>query len=166
MKSINWNIISKKRLDLFGFATISILIFHYCEDVVNQENAGVMVYSFAQLYNFLIGSIGVEIFLFLSGVGLWFSLKNKSDVRHFLGKRIERLLIPYCIWGALFWWIKDIVIEQTGITQFFKDYALISFWTEGNRTVWYIGIITILSVFFPLLYRAFDSSEEKRRRRF
>lgn len=36
-----------------------------------------------EIYNTFVGSVGVEFFIFLSGVGLYFSMTKDSRVRYF-----------------------------------------------------------------------------------
>lgn len=159
-----WSVISKERSELFGIAIISIVIFHYCEDVVNHGDTSSIIFQFADTYKHIIGSIGVEIFLFLSGIGLGFSFKHDSNLKRFYKKRAVRLLIPYLIWGGIFWGLRDLFIMDKGIVEFFRDYSLVSFWMDGNRNVWFIGFILIAYLLFPLLYRVFDTSEASRYR--
>ena len=39
-----------------------------------------------KLYNTFIGSVGVEFFVFLSGVGLYFSMSKDSNILHFFSE--------------------------------------------------------------------------------
>ena len=150
--SVNWYLLSKYRKELFGLSIISIMIFHFFEDIQNSDTTGAVV-RIASLYNSFIGSIGVEIFIFLSGVGLYFSLNKNDSVLKFYRKRIKRVIIPYLLYGALFWIVKDIVILHESIFSFMFDYTLVSFWINGNRNLWYIALIIILYLICPLLYR-------------
>ena len=58
-KKITWNILSKYRDELFGFSIISIIIFHYFEDLNSTELEGVFKIV-TKVYLALIGSLGVE----------------------------------------------------------------------------------------------------------
>ncbi|MGN0293849.1 MAG: acyltransferase [Lachnospiraceae bacterium] len=156
-----WNIVSKARSDLFGLSIISIIIFHFFEDVVSSGK-GTAFYRTAENYNHLLGSMGVDVFLFLSGVGLWFSLTEHYDLKRFYLKRMKRVLIPYIIWGGLFWYIRDVMIQEKSFYDFFKDYSLLSFWTEGNRSLWFIGLIILAYAVFPILYHLFKGEAVKR----
>lgn len=68
----NWNIFSKNRNAIYGVAIISIMIFHFFEDIANSNLSGGGLGFLGKLYNTFIGSVGVEFFVFLSGVGLYF----------------------------------------------------------------------------------------------
>lgn len=150
--SIKWAIISEYRSVLLGIAALGIIVFHYFEDVLRYENGNQILYCLAKVYNGIVGSIGVEFFLFLSGMGLYYSLKKNSGIREFWIKRFSRVLIPYFVWATPFWIVKDVVIEKSGGGQFIKDLSLISFWLEGNRNLWFIAFIIIAYILMPYIY--------------
>ena len=62
--------LSDVRGELFGFSIITIILFHFCEDVEKAGFGGVPAIM-TKIYNLALGSSGVEIFLFLSGMGLF-----------------------------------------------------------------------------------------------
>ena len=80
----NWNIFSKNRNAIYGVAIISIMIFHFFEDIANSNLSGGGLGFLGKLYNTFIGSVGVEFFVFLSGVKrfqyfAFFSEENKEN---------------------------------------------------------------------------------------
>ena len=79
----NWNIFSKNRNAIYGVAIISIMIFHFFEDIANSNLSGGGLGFLGKLYNTFIGSVGAEFFVFLSGVGLYFSMSKDSNILHF-----------------------------------------------------------------------------------
>ena len=115
---LSFDIISKHRTILMGITILSIIFFHYTEDCVNYNYnlAPSIVY-----YKKYIGSSGVDIFLFLSGFGLYYSFKKNQDLRTFFKKRFTRILIPYFIISIPAWYIKDFLIEDKGLVHFLKD---------------------------------------------
>lgn len=60
----NWNIFSKNRNAIYGVAIISIMIFHFFEDIANSNLSGGGLGFLGKLYNTFIGSVGVEFFAF------------------------------------------------------------------------------------------------------
>ena len=82
----NWNVFSKNRDAIYGVAIISIIIFHFFEDVASSNISGGRFAG--EIYNTFVGSVGVEFFIFLSGVGLYFSMTKDSRVRYFFQKRL------------------------------------------------------------------------------
>lgn len=151
---IKWNDISKYRDEIFGIAIISIMVFHYFEGILTSEYMGGALRVFAKLYIGAVGSIGVDIFLYLSGMGIYYSLDKKPKLIDFYFHRVKRVLIPYIVLGGLFWIIKDILIQQVSIEKFFYDFTLLSFWGSGERVFWYISLISILYIVSPLLYKS------------
>ena len=117
-----------------GIATIMILLGHsvfYGDGFVN--------YGF--LNDFItLGYSGVDIFLFLSGFGLVFSIQ-KNNKRTFWRHRINRLL-PTCLCV----WFLYILIH-------IKSLSLMSFITPILMVYlggyWYIGFLIIVYLFFP-----------------
>lgn len=89
---MNWGTISKYRNELFGVAIISIITLHHFEDVGGGK-----------LYLNFIGAIGVDIFMFLSGMGLCFSMKKNSNIKDFYIRRIRRILPTYLLVAGLFY---------------------------------------------------------------
>ena len=64
---MNWNDLSRYRAPLMGFAMIIVMLFH-------------VPLSRSDLFYGLMrcGNNGVDMFLFLSGIGLWFSWTKKA----------------------------------------------------------------------------------------
>lgn len=144
--------LSDVRGELFGFSIITIILFHFCEDVEKAGFSGGAA-LISKIYNFVLGSSGVEIFLFLSGMGLFYSLAGKPRLSGFYRRRLTRILPAYVVLGGAGWLILDILLKKPDWTRFWLDFTTISFWTEGKRLVWYISLILILYLLFPLLYR-------------
>ncbi len=81
-KEFNLNWLSRYRDELFGVSILLIVLFHYSEEVFVALN-----YAWAAYYG-AVSSVGVEIFVFLSGMGLYYSFARNSNVREFLAKRL------------------------------------------------------------------------------
>lgn len=148
------NIISRYRSVLFGISIISIILFHYCEDYVNAFQDGnvdsnLIIFGYYKM----ISSLGVEVFIFLSGLGLFYSMSNNSNVIRFYEKRVKRLIVPYIFIGIIFWGVFDLILNKDGIIRFIKDFTFVTFFTEGQRTIWFIGVIFIFYLVFPLVYK-------------
>ena len=81
MKDIDLSLISKYRGELMGFAMIYVVMFHVC-----GSRHDTLWYCLARC-----GNLGVDIFLFLSGIGLWFAWTRNSSLRHFYWRRYKRI---------------------------------------------------------------------------
>ena len=108
-----------------------------------------------KLYSRLISSLGVEIFLFLSGIGLYFSMQKNQNIKIFYRKRIQRTLIPAAIVMTCYWVVLDILIKKSDVLQFISDLTFITFWTSGIRTFWYVLLVFMSYAIWPLVYRYF-----------
>lgn len=146
---LSFDVISKHRTILMGITILSIIFFHYTEDCVNYKYnlAPIIVY-----YKKYIGSSGVDIFLFLSGLGLYYSFKKNQNLGTFFKKRFTRILIPYFIVSIPAWYIKDFLIEDKGLVHFLKDLFFISFFESGRIWFWYILMILVCYLIFPYIF--------------
>ena len=122
---LNLGYLSKYRQELYGLSIISIIIFHYFETLIDSGIDG-FPYYFSKGYVYIIGSIGVDIFLFLSGIGIYQSCKhNEKKLKKYYQHRFSKVIIPYTIIGLLFWVIKDVfVIEKAELLV--EDFFLIN----------------------------------------
>lgn len=143
-----WETLSKTRGELYGLAILSVIVFHHFEGVT-----GGPLYAVAKTYNTFIGSIGVDVFVFLSGFGIYHSLSAEPPLGKFYARRLRRVLVPYLVIGLLFWGFKDLVVLHLPIERFLYDYSFVSFWLEGVRTVWYVPFILLMYLVSPLVWR-------------
>ena len=152
---LSFNIISKYRTILMGLAILSIIFFHYTEDCVNMKyNLKPLIVN----YKMYIGSCGVDIFLFLSGLGLYYSFKKNPNIQSFFQKRFSRILVPYFLVATPAWFLKDIIILNLSISQFIKDLLFISFFENGYVWFWYILMIMICYLIYPYIFHYIDGS--------
>ena len=152
-RDMHWGLVSKYRSLLFSLSAISIIVFHFWEDVVNAADVlPPMLTRVGQVYNAFIGSIGTEVFIFLSGVGIYFSLSKGPRISDFYKRRFTRLLFPYILIGGIFWLIRDGVILHRGIKSILHDFLILSFFTEGKRTAWYIVFQFFMYALAPAAY--------------
>lgn len=145
-------LIPKYRNELFGFSILTILIFHFFNDISDSDSAPALMTA-ANIYNSVIFSVGVDIFLFLSGMGLYYSMYSRRSIAGFYKRRAARILPAYAVIGGIGWIIIDLVLEKTGFPQFLFDFSTVSFWSEGATLVWYISFILIMYLIFPLIFK-------------
>ena len=109
-KELSYALISKYRAALMGLAILSIIFFHFTDDcrIYDFRFSGLIYY-----FNRYIGGSAVDIFLMLSGFGLYYSQKkNKYGYKEHLKKRIPKLLIPYLFIAIPFEGCRDIIFEK------------------------------------------------------
>ena len=126
--------ILKYRNTIMGIACIMIMVFHSNLPAIN------LVFFKRYLY------IGVDIFLFVSGIGIVQSLSKDSDIKAFYKRRFQRI-IPYSV----------PLIITLGFLLFLydKDFSVIDFYNHsflisnlvptGNyfAFLWYLPTILI-----------------------
>ena len=121
------DLISKYRNVLMGWATLFIILGHTIFYGSNYVYYGPILHQIIRY-----GCIGVDMFLFLSGFGLVYSIK-KHPVAVFYKNRISRLL-PSLIMLALFICAWSIVIGSPAsicnIYIKFTRESLITIWTN------------------------------------
>lgn len=97
--TISWGDFSRYRSSMFGISIIDIMVFHYFEHI---RSAHLLLKS-EQFWYYYIGSTGVDFFLFLSGMGLFYSLTKNDDICQFYKKKTSQnpASLPACF-DALF----------------------------------------------------------------
>ena len=74
--SLRWGILSDYRAQIMGFAILWIIVFHGY-DVGLRTNIRIVDYMASR------GSIGVELFLIVSGIGMYYSLSKGYHLKTF-----------------------------------------------------------------------------------
>lgn len=155
-KKFSFEKISKYRNLLMGIEIVLIILFHFTEDckVYDVRYNGIVRFFYEN-----IRSSGVDIFLLLSGLGLYYSWKRNPDYALFLRKRFSRIMIPYLLVATVSWGWRDFVFNGTGIAQFVKDVTFVSLFTQGVKWFWYIFMMAICYLVFPMIYNWLEKSK-------
>ncbi len=141
IKDIELQNISRYRGELMGAAMLFVILFHVG---LPREDA---FYGLRR-----IGNIGVDMFLFLSGVGLWFSWTKRPSLKHFFTRRYLRIYPAWLIIACLFY-IPDFLGPRqfsTNVIDLLGD-VLINwdFWLHDELSFWYIPATMMLYLFAP-----------------
>lgn len=141
IRPIEWEDISRYRNELMGLAMLLIVLFHVPLD------------RFSPFFGLRrCGNIGVDIFFFLSGIGLWFSWTETPSLKHFFAKRYLRIYPAWLIITSLYY-IPDYIRgggHSNSIPDLIGDIALnLDFWLYDELTFWYIPAIMMLYTFAP-----------------
>ena len=142
MKSLSYQyeLISKNRMSLFGISLIWIFFRH----TFFYNN---YIYGFGD-YFVQIGDCGVDLFLFLSGFGLYFSYQKSEDIMFFYKKRVQRILPTVFILLFVFKFIAAWIQDDSW-------WSIINPWEwflAIYSKYWFIGAILLFYLFFPLIY--------------
>lgn len=134
--------ISRYRSELMGLAIIFVIMFHTYVPMSD---------TFYGLHR--IGSVGVDIFLFLSGIGLWFSWTKKDDssIRKdyipFIRRRLVRIY-PAWLTVACIFFIPQIKSEHA-LTGALNILTYWKFWVFCDLKFWYVAAIMALYLIAP-----------------
>ncbi len=154
------NIISKYRNQLYGFAILWIVFFHaYAIDLVDYSFGHDALIPLKVFMNG--GNVGVDIFLFLSGICLYFSYFKNPNSYEFLKKRMVRIVFPVWIIDGLYWLIRYVFVEHAGWSSFINRMLLLQFWEKGDSTIWFVSCIAVFYFLYPYIHQYLFSKEEK-----
>lgn len=131
-KSFN-SLISKYRIPIMGLSMISIMLYHQ-----NWITEG---FFFEWIR--MLGYIGVEVFLFISGFGIAHSLM-KNTLWQYYKNRVIRLM-PACILFGLCKIVLSNIPTMPPVQNLFLDLFSLS--------QWYIYAIVVFYLFAPVVYK-------------
>lgn len=154
---LNWGIFSQYRGEAMGFAILWIMLFHGIGWVGELPHGGIFNYILKN------GNAGVEIFLFVSAIGLYFSLSRDGSLTHFYIRRLKRVVIPYLVMAPFLYVWQDLICNHS-VKTFLLDYSQLSFWMQGARRLWYIPFIVVLYVTAPFFFRLLQPENTHRTR--
>lgn len=152
MFKYNVSQISKFRPALMGIATILIFIVHAPDNGVMMPNALKTICA--------LGSLGVDLFLLLSGFGLWYSLNRLfSDkllmtwggVKYWYSVRYKRILIPYALIVGPISVLE--VLRGESVWTSILNFSTINYWLN-HRGAWFIAMLIPLYAITPVHYMA------------
>ena len=133
--------ILKYRNAWLGFAMLWVVFFHL--------GIYFAFYPIAFLKN--MGYGGVDICLFASGMGCYYSLRKDPSLLGFYKRRVTRLF-PTWLCFIVFWIIWRCLSSQFPVTAILGNLLGIQSWTGlGNDFNWYIGALFMFYLLSPLL---------------
>lgn len=137
--------ISRYRGELMGLAMLFIVLFHVALPRTD------MFFGLRRM-----GNIGVDMFLFLSGIGLWFSWTKRPSASHFLKRRYLRIYPAWLLIACLYY-IPDYLHgggHSTSLIDLIGDITVNwDFWLHDKLTFWYIPATMMLYLFAPAYMR-------------
>lgn len=144
--SFDLGMLSRYRLQLMGIATIAIIVCHA------PGNGVLMSELLKKICGF--GYIGVDMFLFLSGLGLYYSLSKDSregrGILMWYWKRLKRIFVPY--WLMVIPWLAYKVLTGAfGVPQVIGNLFAYDYWMTGGGA-WFVSLIIPLYFITPLLF--------------
>lgn len=158
LQEIYWSDLSKYRSALMGIAMLSIFLFHSISDW-----AGGLLYGVCKN-----GDVGVDVFLFLSAIGLSYSFSKNGKVIAFYKRRVLRVFPTYWfVVTCIFVFVAILVnvgVMPPGYQRYPHNlwdvicvYTTIGLWVpNGLFYCWYISAIIVFYLLFPLWYNMLE----------
>ena len=153
--------ITKYRSSLMGIAMLSVFLFHSMGDWMPT-----MICNIAAN-----GAIGVDVFLFLSSIGLTYSITKNPSVTAFYKRRVLRIMPTYwfimtCVYLFVFILTAVHIMPDNyyriprSFWEFIQAYTTIGYWIrDGLFYLWYIPAILLLYILFPFVHKLFVISK-------
>lgn len=139
IKNIELANISRYRGELMGIAMIFIFLFHVA---LPRSN---MFFGLRR-----IGNIGVDMFLFLSGIGLWFSWMKHPSLKRFFKRRYLRIYPAWLIIACLYYIPHFHGHSLHAWIDLFGDITINwDFWLHNELNFWYIPAMMMLYLLAP-----------------
>ena len=114
-KNISWNLVSKYRTELMGCSILGIILFHWYENcMIHGKSINFILHLFS------LGNRFVEVFLILSGMGLYYSFKKQENIKTFYLRRITKLLPTYLILGIPYWIYFDCFLNKMNWASIYR----------------------------------------------
>lgn len=148
MKPTSWADISRYRSEMMGAAMLFIILFHVALSPSDP---------FFGLRR--CGNVGVDMFLFLSGVGLWYSWTKQPSAIHFFKRRYIRVYPTWLAVACLFYIPRFLSHPATPESTIDLAGDIIlnwDFWLNDELTFWYVPAIMMLYTFAPAYMRLIE----------
>lgn len=151
----NWGLISKHRSEIMGVATLSIVVFHI-QSFCSIGDLPLLSRLLGQM------NIGVEIFLFLSGVGLFYSFNNrKVKFTDYYTKRILNVYLPFLFINFPFMIYESFVIGNDSAWSFLLCWTGISNWIGTSQIGWYVSFAMITYLIYPVIFNLLNRQKSE-----
>ena len=140
--AFNLNLLSKYRTPLMGVAAMMIIVCHA------SGNGVLMPACIKKVLTY--GNLGVDIFLFLSGIGCYYSLSKGINASAWYKKRFVRIFIPYALMQIPFWAYR-MSVGQFNLVEELWVFSTVDFWIR-HVGAWYVALLVPLYILTPYIY--------------
>ena len=148
------------RISRYKAALMGIMILIVVYGHLLYYHSGLTPYhllNFTEWYT--VGS--VDIFLFLSGFGIYRSLKGNRDPLRFMQRRLSRLLPSYLPFILVYCGFM-LLTDQMDKWQALGNLTTFGWWTQmGGQFNWYIPLLVGAYLVSPLLFAILEKCERK-----
>jgi peptidoglycan/LPS O-acetylase OafA/YrhL len=137
--------ISRYRTAYMGIATLLVIYYHmpYSPGFLSQVGQVIKNRCF----------FGVDIFMFLSGFGLYYSYLHDSNKLNYYTKRIRRIFPSFFVVTILF-----SLYQKDSICVIFSKLSTLGYWIGYPYVSWYISAILMFYLLFPFYIEQFNKN--------
>ena len=158
-RKVDLTIVSSQRAVLFGLAMIAIVWHHLPVEIPFAVGGTVTVEFMNNLIHYYC-DIGVDIFLILSGFGLYYSMKKREKTKEtdndFYKKRIMRIAPYHAVGFTLIWLLNCPGLPLQAVAG---NYLMVGQWIGvGSQFFWFLQLILVLYILTPMLFRSIEKS--------
>ena len=146
----NWGNLSKYRDTIYGFSALWIVLYHIANIFPNRTKA----FNPFIIQLIRAGNIGVDVFLILSGVCLYYSMKKSDNqsILRFYKRRFLRLFKIY-LFVCIPWLLLQTALKNWDWNLFVQQ---ITFAQASNNWFWYVYFISICYLVYPLIFKLIE----------
>lgn len=146
-----------------GLSTIIIVWFHYSCALVEYGFDGFSNYLYHYANNYW-GTLGVNLFFLLSGAGLWLGYAKNCDLKAYYKRRWLKIFPMFYLCLLPFYFLNAVLVKKDffyggspwkmllsliGMDGYLRG-AMNNYYVTGE---WFLGVIILLYLLFPLLRR-------------
>lgn len=154
--------VQRQRIDeldvLRGLAFLAVVLQHALGIYIRKPD---VIYREAQILGLLynLSKFAVPMFVFITGLVLFFNYYERLDYRKFIARRVTEILVPYAVWTAIYnyFYFRSLTFDAARLELFTKSLLF----GEGAYHLWYIIMIFQFYLVFPLLRLVFKIFYEK-----
>jgi peptidoglycan/LPS O-acetylase OafA/YrhL len=141
--NVTYDDLYKYRSVWMGIAILWIIYYHFPHDFITNP-----LLLKLQLY----GYAGVDMFLFASGIGCYYSLNRDVNPLGFMKRRLKRILPPY--WFFLIMWSAlKLIQKQVDLKVILGNFLGVQYFSSaGIAFNWYIGLLFVFYILAPVLF--------------
>ncbi len=141
---LNWNMLSKYRNQLYALSIFWVFVFH-----IDESFSKLMIFERTPKFIIKSGNTGVDIFLFLSGISMYYAMKKNTGLWHFYKRRYVKILkiyVFFCVPYFVAYYLSGNMSYQAFIKQ-------ITFTRQRVSSFWFLLCVLICYTVYPLIYK-------------
>ena len=158
MERISFKSLSTYRDALMGIAMLCVFVFH-CRGAYEDSDFLQAIMSR--------GYMGVAVFMFLSSIGLSYSMNRNDDILAFYKRRLFRIFPTYwLVMTGVYAFVAVLIHAGIMPANYYRyphtiwegiqAYTTIGYWIDGGLYyLWYVPAIVVLYIVFPFIYKMF-----------